>query len=184
MQILDIKFITWLDPYIKKYKFAPGDYLFPAFARLMNAPSARWQQIMERAKCPMHYENGICQTGYQALRISLDQWVKDQEEVLLSEEDIKESMLRHSGPVHDKSYDSGAVNRAQQKRINAARPTFEGGGSDLVMMLAEVREQKRNYLTTLNSIIQRETELMELIQMKQEKADGDKANHTGSAGAN
>lgn len=165
IQILDVKFINWLKPYLKKNKFAPGDFLFPALARKQAAPSERWQQIMERSGCTMQYsKSGFCRTGFHALRISRDKWVKENEEVLLSRDDIETKLQRHGSGVHQGSYDSGAPNVLEQRRINKSLPTFLPGDSDLNGLLLEVGQQKRELLIELQSLDQQEQELIERIQ--------------------
>lgn len=164
VQLLDHKFKTWLIPYIKQHELVSGDFMFPDFARLRSAPSNRWQEIMERSGTKMHYSaKGMCRTGYHALRASQDKWSKENEEVLLTKEDIETGLLRHGARVHRKSYDSGVIHVAQQRRINDSRPAFVGGGSDAEALLSEVREERRKQLQKLHALAAQEAELLTLV---------------------
>ena len=184
IQILHPAYVSWLAPYILKHKLGPGDYVLPNFARLSNPPSVSWERIMEKSGYPMQYavvnEHKICLTGFHSLRISSDKWAKENEEAELSREDIESGMLRHTRKVHRSSYDSGAINVAQQRRINASRPTFLPGTSDATVALLELRKRKHILAAELQAINESETELCKFME---KDTNDTKANEAGSAAA-
>jgi hypothetical protein len=184
IQILAPHFMMWLEPYILKHKLGPGDYVFPDFARLRLAPSREWERIMEESGCEMQYAtvNGHrrCLTGFHSLRISLDKWVKENKSVELSQEDIENSLLRHSSKVHRKSYNSNVPNAPQQRRINAGRPSFVPGGSDATVALFELRKKKQTLIAELGVITETESELSQIIE-KEKNNNDTTPNETGSA---
>ena len=164
-QILDESFVKWwLKPYIDKNGFAEGEYLFPNFARHTHAPSLRWQDIMEASGCEMVYsKNGTCRTGYHALRMSLDKWQKENLGATLSTQDIEEGTSRHGSKVHRDHYNSGAVNVAEQRRINQSRPKFLPIDCDLAMSLMELRENIQRHQVELKGMELQEKELLSVI---------------------
>jgi hypothetical protein len=166
VQILDNTFVLWLKPYVKKHQLKPGDYLFPNLAGLANAPSTRWQEIVEKSGYKMLYsKNGQCRTGYHALRISLDKWLRENEQVALTQNDVNDS-LRHSGPVHKGHYNSDALDILQQRKINAARPKFFPEGAELNEELLKVQEDKRKAQAALEHLCRQEAELQALVSQK------------------
>jgi hypothetical protein len=184
IQILHAAYVAWLIPYIAKHKLGPGDYFFPALARRCNCASAQWQQIIEKSGYKMKYAvvNGhkVCLTGYHSLRISLDKWAKENAEVELSQEDVEENLLRHGKKAHRGSYDSGVLNVAQQRRINASRPVFLPGASDATLALFAIRKKKQALISEVRALTAAERELTKNIEKKNNEI---KTDDTGSAAA-
>ena len=164
-QILDESFVKWwLKPYIDKNGFAEGEYsiskLRKTYACTQSALAGHHGSFRLRDGLLQEWD---VQDGYHALRMSLDKWQKENLGATLSTQDIEEGTSRHGSKVHRDHYNSGAVNVAEQRRINQSRPKFLPIDCDLAMSLMELRENIQKHQVGLKGIEMQEKELLSVI---------------------
>ncbi len=163
---LDHCFVEWwLKPYLEKHGFEPGEYILPALARCSIPPALQWQGIMEKSGYTMVFSKyGKCLTGYHALRISRDAWLKQDGDGSLSPHEIETVPSRHGSKVHRKHYDSEGADVGAQRRLNANLPKFVPPKGDLTAALFTIREEIRKCELKLEDLKQQEASIQETIQ--------------------
>lgn len=169
---LDHCFVEWwLKPYLNKHGFEPGEYILPAIARCSDFAPVQWQEIMEKSGYPMVFSKyGKCLTGYHALRISRDQWLKEDGDGSLSPHEIETVSSRHTVQVHRKHYNSEVTNVGAQRRLNANLPKFVPAKGDISMSLFKIREEMRKCELKLEDLKQQEASIQETIKETEENA--------------